>query len=64
MTKTLCDYCGKEIKNSETEFTGDLDNRNLAVIRVEPILLNQTDSKIDRPDLCVACIIKTLKNGL
>lgn len=61
MTKTICDYCGNEIKKPSGEFTGDLDCKNLAVVRVKPLLLNQTDSYIDNPDLCRECIIKVLR---
>ncbi len=63
MLKKICDYCGKEIKSNEKEFTGDFDSRNLAVIKVEPLLLNQTDSKIDNPDLCVECIIEIIRQN-
>ena len=57
MKKTICDYCGKEIERRSNEFTGDLDGRNLAVIKVEPLLLNQTDSKIDNPDFSLNCFL-------
>lgn len=62
MTKITCDYCGREINPNKKEFTGDLDDSNLAVIKVEPLLLNQTTSKINNPDLCRECIIKVLKD--
>lgn len=61
MTKIICDYCGEEIKESFEDYRGDLDNRNLAIIRITPVLLNQTDNRIDNPDLCRECIIKVLR---
>ena len=63
MTKVICDYCGTEIKKPVREVVGDLDSRNLAIIEIKPILLNQTDSKIGNPDLCIECIIKVLKDN-
>ena len=61
MKKTICDYCGKEIKETFKDYRGDLDARNLAIIEVKPILLNQTDNRIENPDLCRECIIKVLR---
>ena len=62
MKQTICDYCGEGVNfPTNREITGDLDPRNLAVIRIQPILLNKTDSKINNPDLCRECIIKVLK---
>lgn len=60
MRKTICDYCGKEIKEPFSDFRGDLDAQNLAIIEVKPILLNQTTNRIKNPDLCKECIIKVL----
>ena len=48
MKKTICDYCGEEIKEPFNDFRGDLDPKNLAIIQVKPILLNQTTSKEGR----------------
>lgn len=61
MTKTVCDYCGKEIKKSFEDYRGDLDEKNLAAIKIEPLWLNRTTDTIDNPDLCKECIIKVLK---
>jgi len=61
MTKTVCDYCGKEIKERFADYRGDLDSRNLAVIEIKPTLLNRTVDKIKNPDLCRKCIIKVLR---
>lgn len=61
MTKTVCDYCGAEIKEPFRDYRGDLDAKNLAIIEIRPTLLNQTVSEIDNPDLCRACIIKILR---
>lgn len=62
MKKTVCDYCGEDVNfPTNREVTGDLDSRNLAVIKVEPMLLNETDSRIEFPDLCLECIIKVLR---
>ena len=61
MKKTICDYCGEEIKEPFEDFRGDLDCNNLAVIEVKPILLNQTTSKIENPDLCRQCILRVLR---
>ncbi len=61
MRKIICDYCGREIKEHFKDYRGDLDSHNLAVIEIRPILLNQTTSEIDDPDLCRECIIKVLR---
>lgn len=61
MTKTVCDYCGREIKEPFHDYRGDLDSENLAIIEIKPIMLNKTSSKIDNPDLCRGCIIKILR---
>jgi len=63
MTKIICDYCGEEIKKRFKDYRGDLDSENLAIIEVKPILLNQTHSKIDNPDLCIACIIEVIRQS-
>ena len=60
-TKIVCDYCGKEIKEPFPDYRGDLDSENLAVIEIRPILLNQTEKKINNPDLCRECIINVLR---
>jgi len=61
MTKVICDYCGKEIKESFKDYRGDLDGENLAAIEIKPIFLNRTTDKILNPDLCKECIIKVLR---
>jgi hypothetical protein len=61
MKKTICDYCGREIKETFRDYRGDLDSANLAVIEIKPILLNRTTDVINNPDLCRECIIKVLR---
>ncbi len=61
-TRTVCDYCDREIREPFRDYRGDLDSRNLAIIEIKPILLNQTTRKISNPDLCRECIIKVLRN--
>ncbi len=61
MRQTTCDYCGGVVNLPlNRKVTGDLDNKNSAVIEVIPKLLNQPRRKIDNPDLCIECIIKIL----
>ena len=62
MTKTVCDYCGREVKEHFKDYRGDLDAKNLAIIEIKPTFLNRTVDKIDNPDLCRECIIRVL-NG-
>ncbi|MFX1452440.1 MAG: hypothetical protein ACFFCM_16490 [Promethearchaeota archaeon] len=61
MTQVVCDYWGKVIKEPFSDYRGDLDSKNLAVIEIKPTLLNQTTKKIENPDLCRECIIKVLR---
>lgn len=61
MKQIICDYCGGVIKERFKDYRGDLDNENLAVIEIRPILLNQTTNAIAYPDLCRECIINVLR---
>ncbi len=61
MKKTMCDYCGKEIKEPFMNFRGDLDGDHLAVIEIKPTRLNSTQGNISNPDLCRECIIEVLR---
>ena len=61
MKKTICDYCGAEIKECLTDYRGDLDEKNLAAIKIKPLWLNRTTDTLDNPDLCKGCIMKVLR---
>ena len=62
-TKTICDYCGKEIKEPFKDFRGDLAKDALACIEIKPTLLNRDGyNMLHDPDLCRECIITILRN--
>ena len=60
-TKIICDYCGEEVKETFSDYRGDLNGEHLAIIEIKPVLLKCTDSKVVDPDLCRKCIIKALR---
>ena len=59
--QVICDNCGAVIKEQFDDYHGDLSPSVLAVIKIKPVLLNRTNDVIENPDLCRACIIRTLK---
>lgn len=60
MTKTFCDYCGKEVDIKET-IVADLDNDSMVYIEIKPTKLARTKDGIINPDLCSSCIIKAIQ---
>ena len=61
MKQTICDYCGKAIKEEFKDYRGDLAKDALACIEIKPTLLNKSVDVIHDPDLCRECIIKVLR---
>lgn len=62
MKKTICDYCGEEIKEPFRDYRGDLDTDHLAIIEIKPVTINSSQGNVKNPDLCRECIIKVLRN--
>ncbi len=61
MKKTICDYCGAEIKEPFKDYRGDLDRDHLVVVEIKPTTMNSSQGNLSHPDLCRKCIIKVLK---
>jgi len=60
MTKTFCDYCGKETKIGK-EIVAELDEDHFVHIDIKPKKMNSDkDGDISSPDLCADCIVKAI----
>jgi len=60
-TKTICDYCDKQIVEPFSDYRGDLDGDHLVVMEVKPMTMNSSQGNISNPDLCRECIINVLR---
>ena len=59
--QTICDCCGKVIKEPFADYRGDINPDCLIVLEVKPISINSTKGIVHDPDLCRGCIINTLR---
>ncbi len=59
--QTICDYCGRVIKEPFHDYRGDLDSDCLVCLDVKITSLNSSKGNSNNPDLCRECIINVLR---